>query len=242
MPRGRCKQPNVAISMLFLIVLCVNLERVGATLGVDMSVATTADTFSCLSAQGIAFVIPRVYRCIGETDPLGLKSMQLALQQKSFKFVDGYIFPCVPDAPYNVQNNITCPTPAQQVQDTLNMLSALPPLEQKLRLWLDVEDELPSKYYSIIPDSNIKLLSEMTKALEANGVSVGVYTTKTYWAQIMGNALNWGSQYPLWSPRYDATNSMTFFEPFADFTSVFIKQTGGGTALCGITVDTDYML
>lgn len=227
--------------LILVVVLFAVLGRVSATLGVDMSVATTEETFICLATNGIAFVIPRVYRCVGETDPLGLESMQLALKQKNFKFVDGYIFPCVPDAPYNVQHNITCPSPSEQVKDTLTMLSALPPLEGKLRLWLDVEDEQPNKYYSIVPDINVKLLSEMTSALEANGVSVGVYTTKTYWAQIMGNALGWGI-YPLWYPRYDATNSMAFFEPFADFKGVFIKQTGGGTALCGITLDTDYML
>ena len=171
--------------LILVVVLFAVLGRVSATLGVDMSVATTEETFSCLASKGIAFVIPRVYRCVGETDPLGLESMQLALKQKNFKFVDGYIFPCVPDAPYNVQHNITCPSPAQQIKDTLTMLSALPPLEGKLRLWLDVEDEQPNKYYSIVPDTNVKLLSEMASALEANGVSVPTHFLTAYMQPIL---------------------------------------------------------
>ena len=57
----------------------------------------------------------------------------------------------------------------------------------------------------------------------------------------MGNIEGYG-KYPLWYPRYDGVNSMDFFVPFADFTEVLIKQTGGDVGYCGITqVDSDYM-
>jgi hypothetical protein len=38
------------------------------------------------------------------------------------------------------------------------------------------------------------------------------------------------STLPLWMPRYDSLDSMSFFEPFANWTQVFMKQTSGGAA------------
>ncbi len=57
----------------------------------------------------------------------------------------------------------------------------------------------------------------------------------------MNNNLDF-NMYPLWYPRYDNTNSMDFFQPFAGWNDVQIKQTGGDVAYCGLTqVDSDYM-
>ena len=110
------------------------------------------------------------------------------------------------------------------------------------RLWVDVEDESPSKYYDADPAVNVAFMSALVGRMTELGISVGVYTTKTYWTNIMDNALGYG-QYPLWYPRYDAENSMDFFEPFADFSRCTVKQTGGNVGYCGLTqVDSDYAM
>ena len=47
---------------------------------------------------------------------------------------------------------------------------------------------------------------------------------------------------PLWYPRYDGYNNMSFFSSFANWDSVYIKQTNGDVNYCNITqVDSDYM-
>ena len=230
---------------LALLVLFVLVCGVWGKVGVDISVETTPEAIACLGASGVSFVATRVYRCLGQTDPVGAKTIQLArAQTPKFDFVDGYIFPCIQTSNYNVANNVSCPSAAQQVQDTLTMLeefhvvgeTAAPPL----RLWLDIEEADPPKYFDLDPAVNQKFLSEIVDALVAKQVAVGIYTTKTYWRQIMNNVEGYGS-YPLWYPRYDGVNSMDFFVPFADFKSVLIKQTSGDSPMCGITLDNDYM-
>ena len=231
---------RLALGSLLLLSLVVGPWFAAATIGVDISVETTPEIIECFADAGIAFVIPRVYRSVGAVDPNGGVTMKLARAQQSFKFVDGYIFPCIQSSAYSVAHNVSCASAKQQVQDTLTMLKgagvALP-----LRLWLDVEDEQPSKYYSDDTAVNQQFLGEMTAELLSSGVQVGVYTTKTYWQQIMANQEGYG-KYPLWYPRYDGIDSFDFFSPFADWTEAFIKQTAGDTPGCGSKFDSDYML
>ena len=108
-------------------------------------------------------------------------------------------------------------------------------------MWIDIEDEVPSKYYSTNTTQNVEFITQMRNYLESLGAEVGIYTTSTYWKNIMDNETGFGSL-KLWYPRYDQMNSMGFFSPFADFTSVYIKQTQGNTGTCGLSqVDSDYM-
>jgi hypothetical protein len=84
-------------------------------------------------------------------------------------------------------------------------------------------------------------MAELVASLEKYNVPVGIYTTKTYWTQIMNNDMNYG-QYQLWYPRYDGVNSFDFFAPFAAWDHVDIKQTAGDAPLCSLTqVDTDFI-
>ncbi len=84
----------------------------------------------------------------------------------------------------------------------------------------------------------------MVQSLKGYGIEVGIYTTKSYWANIMNNVIGYGNC-KLWYPRYDGVANMDFaatYLPFADFTQVYIKQTGGDVELCGLSqVDSDYM-
>jgi len=216
-----------------------------AKLGVDISVPTNSSVVDCLWENSIKYVSSRVYRCIGETDPVGARTMQLARAHvPAFDFVDGYMFPCVQSSAFNVAHNYSCPSGAAQVEDTLNMLEEagiVGPNSPQLRIWLDIEEADPPQYFDLDPAVNQQLVSEMVTALESKSVSVGIYTTKTYWKQIMGDVVGYGSKYPLWYPRYDGINSMDFFVPFADFKSVMIKQTSGDTPMCGISLDNDFM-
>ncbi len=85
------------------------------------------------------------------------------------------------------------------------------------------------------------MIEEMARVLDAKGIPMGIYTTKTYWNIIMGNNMNFG-KYSLWYPRYDGVNSFEFFAPFAGWTTLSIKQTAGDAPWCGISqVDSDFI-
>lgn len=162
----------------------------------------------------------------------------------------------MPTSPYSIANNIVCASPREQIDQTIGLLATnniyfkgsntfkrRNPINEVVELttmWLDVEDESPSTYYDPNPTANQAFLGQIKDALLSYNISVGVYTTKTYWNAIMDNAQGYG-QFPLWYPRYDGENSLAFFEPFADFSEVTIKQTGGDVGYCGISqVDSDY--
>ena len=89
-------------------------------------------------------------------------------------------------------------------------------------------------------------MGALTAALEGLGIEVGVYTTKTYWGNVMGDVTGFGTdKHKLWYPHYDSADNMAFAEdnlPFADFTEVYVKQTMGNTVTCGLSqVDSNYM-
>jgi hypothetical protein len=172
------------------------------------------------------------------------------------KDLDAYIFPCISTSPYSLANNITCKSATAQLQDTVSYLADngiyFHPRENSVhlgRMWLDVEDEDPSKYYDPNTATNQAYMKEITEAAKKMRLPMGIYTTKTYWAQIMNNTEAYSGTdrlgryvYPLWYPRYDGVNSMDFFAPFAGWESVMIKQTGGDVGYCSISqVDSDYM-
>lgn len=82
----------------------------------------------------------------------------------------------------------------------------------------------------------------MVSELKFRRVPIGIYTTKTYWQNIMANVEGY-SIYPLWYPRYDGVETMEFFAEFGGWKECFIKQTAGDANACNITqVDLDYSL
>ena len=232
-----------------------------ASAGVDLSVETTILQWECLkNKHAVNYAIIRNYRSNGEVDVNGANSLKLAAEV-GVSDLSGYIFPCIQTSANNVENNVTCASAEQQVKDTINFLrdngvgiarsvSSTGPIEAPHsadavyinRLWLDIEDENPSKYFDADPAVNQAFMAAMVAELERQFVPVGIYTTLTYWEQIMDNAEGY-SQYPLWYPRYDDTDSMDFFSPFAGWEAALIKQTGGDVGYCDISqVDSDYQL
>jgi hypothetical protein len=227
-----------------------------AKYGVDTSVLTNTETWSCLmSDHNISYAKIRVYRSVGKVDdncPSTLASAYAA----GLKDLDVYIFPCVSSSKYSTSNGITCESPAEQIRHSIQHLedngitvyrkdisskTTTTTAPVVYRFWFDIEDEDPSTYFDSDPVVNQNLLAELTAAGEAENIELGIYTTKTYWEKIMGNVVGYGS-YPLWYPRYDGVDSLEFFVPFADFTEVQVKQTGGDVGYCGVTqVDSNYM-
>ena len=223
--------------------------------GIDSSVLLSTENFLCLiNEKNISYIKMRIYRSIGDIDSNCVSSIHSAYLS-GITDIDVYIFPCISSSSYSISHNITCETPTNQLLRSIQYLeengiqisykNKVNQLKDNLptvsRIWFDIEDEDPSKYFDSNPTINQQVLEEFTQAGEKEQINLGIYTTKTYWNNIMGNIEGYG-KYPLWYPRYDGVNSMDFFVPFADFTEVLIKQTGGDVGYCGITqVDSDYM-
>lgn len=246
---------------LTLLSFLVGLLVVSAETGVDLSVATTPDTWACLVGKyNVNFAIIRTFRNKGLVDNNAAETLTNA-HNAGIKDLGAYMFPCIPTSSYASSNNITCESPAMQVMRTVSYLidnqidiertAAVEGQPSRAlrgtrtafsinRIWLDIEDESPSKYFDVNPAVNQAFIAEMVNTLEKLQIPVGIYSTKTYWQNIMGNVNGYG-KYPLWYPRYDGINSFDFFSPFADFETVQIKQTGGDSGWCGVTqVDPDY--
>lgn len=225
-----------------------------ARTGVDLSVATTVETWQCLMKENsVDYAIIRAYRNVGQIDSNAANTLKNAFNA-GVKDLGAYMFPCMPTSPYAASKNITCASAKDQVLDTIHNLErngifvkrtgetvAQGPISVN-RIWLDIEDESPATYYDSNPTANQQFIGEMVEAMTRLRIPIGIYTTKTYWQNIMGNIEGY-SKYPLWYPRYDGVNTMDFFSPFAGWTEALIKQTGGDSGWCSISqVDPDYML
>ncbi len=240
-----------------ILVLIALVAEVGARIGYDLSVATDEATWTCLNdaiPANDVFAIVRVFRNVGQVDTNAADTL-ISGSKAGVRDLGAYIFPCIQSAPSSVANNVTCGSADDQVSASLSYLesngvyingynddksTSKDPVLNKI--WLDIEDEVPSKYFSEDISQNTDYLSQVVSSLEGKGVTVGIYTTITYWENIMGNVEGYGD-HALWYPRYDAKNSYDFFEPFADFTidSLMVKQTGGNVNTCGLSqVDSDY--
>ena len=255
---------KVTVLVLLLIGGCA------AKLGVDLSVPTNVSTWSCIQKEGdVSFGIVRVYRSVGDVDQNAPQTIKDAFSS-GLKDLSGYIFPCIGSASYAKENDISCDSPEDQMRRTVAFLEESginilrksysteasgknmhpsvtePDNDLPLRapllkmLYLDIEDEQPSKYFDEDPAINQDFIGAMVNEAERLEVVIGFYTTMTYWDTIMGNTESF-SAYPLWYPRWDGENSMDFFEPFAGWEKVTVKQTAGDAPLCGVSqVDLDY--
>lgn len=179
--------------------------------GVDLSVQTTSENWDCLvKDHDISYAIIRAYRNLGVVDDNAPESLKLA-HGSGIKDLGAYIFPCITTSPYAVGKNITCDSAEDQVTKTLDFLhengvyvkgerasEKLPTAPVFInRMWIDIEDESPSKYYDPDTSVNQEFLAAMVAKLNELKVPVGIYTTKTYWTNILNNIEGYSS-YPLW--------------------------------------------
>ena len=131
---------QIVLAMLFCV--C----SVSARRGVDLSVVTDDSIWTCLAQKyNITFAIMRAYRSVGAVDINAAASISLA-KNAGIKDVDAYMFPCISTSPYSLAHNITCASADTQVGDTVAALSSNGELLSKT-MWIDVEEEVPSKYY-----------------------------------------------------------------------------------------------
>jgi GH25 family lysozyme M1 (1,4-beta-N-acetylmuramidase) len=240
--------------MSFILVFIALFSATLAYNGVDLSVATTVADWQCLvSDYNVTYAIIRTYRSVGEVDTNSPNTIHYAATA-GIKDIGVYMFPCMPTSPYSISNEITCATPEQQVIDAVSFLQTNGIVVKRMvddvhsqsnitvvnRVWLDIEDQSPAKYYDSDVTKNQEFVAAIVAQLEKMKIPVGIYVSKTNWQNIMGNIEGYGN-YPLWYPRYDNDPSMDFFVPFADFTEVKIKQTAGNSKWCSLSqVDTDY--
>ena len=252
--RGRY---SCTMNMLFITALLVSFSSVLARQGFDLSVATSTETWNCLASAGDdVFGIIRAYRNVGVVDANAATSIKAA-SAAGVRDLGVYMFPCIEESPYTQDNNITCASASSQVIDTVQYLeregvsilgSSIQPKNSKIEavvnaVWLDIEDEVPSKYYASDPSINQAFLADIVAALEGLGIEVGIYSTSTYWKNILDNVEGYGCAHSLWYPRYDNTSSFEFFEPFADWelSSLKVKQIAPDVGLCGVSqIDQNY--
>ena len=186
----------VALRMILLLVqLSIDFKFASASnRGVDVSVSTTADQWNCLKTnENISFAIIRTYRSVGLLDTNATASLHTAYNT-GIRNLGAYIFPCIPTSAYSISQNITCDSPEAQMVSTIkylenNGIRVLRSKERQLisssiigpivnRIWLDVEDESPSKYYDENPEYNTKFLKSMEATAASMDVFLGIYTKK----------------------------------------------------------------
>lgn len=77
------------LSCLLVALLTVNIL---AANGIDIALATSASTFTCLKNQGNSFAIIRAYRSTGSLDPNANQNLQNA--RAAGLATEVYMFPC----------------------------------------------------------------------------------------------------------------------------------------------------
>jgi hypothetical protein len=181
------------VLLLFQLLFYVSFASAGNR-GVDISVSTTADQWNCLKTiENVSFAIIRTYRSVGLLDTNATASLHYAYNT-GIRNLGAYIFPCIPTSAYSISHNITCDSPEAQMVSTIeylenNGIHILRSKEKKIkslsvigpvvnRIWLDVEDESPSKYYDENPEYNTKFLKSMEATAASLDVFLGVYTKK----------------------------------------------------------------
>lgn len=127
---------------------------------------------------------PGSIRSTGVVDESAVNSIITAFNA-GVKDIDIYMFPCLSSSPYSIAKNVSCPAPQDQVDQTIRMLldggirwdrSSNPRNVHGPaigRVWLDIEDEVPSKYYNSNTSVNQAFLSEISSAWQQYRVPIG---------------------------------------------------------------------
>ena len=214
-------------SLLALLTFLSLASRSFAAVGVDVSQPVSESQWKCLQSPGgqgsISFAIVRVYQSVGRVDSDGVRSVKAA-RNAGVRFVDGYLFPCVPSS---------CPSPEAQVNSTVCALrSAGADIGM---LWYDVE----RLSWSSDHGKNQAFLKRMIEAGRSLGVKAGVYSNWNSWSEIMTKAWSFPHDQglPVWYPHYDGSQSFSDFQSFGGWSKPNIKQYFGDKSSCGVGVD-----
>mmetsp|Transcript_5533 Transcript_5533/g.5479 ORF Transcript_5533/g.5479 Transcript_5533/m.5479 type:complete len:161 (+) Transcript_5533:44-526(+) len=142
-----------------------------ASLGVDISVATSKESFACLLNQGYTYVIIRAYCSYGAVDPNLVTNIQNA-QSAGFQDIGVYMFPCFP-----------CGNPQNQV---LQLIDVITPYLEQVRdpIWIEV-----TKYaWSTNQQKNQNFIFSLGSSIRSLATSTaGILTSQTDWTNIIGS-------------------------------------------------------
>eukprot|EP01103_Thecamoeba_quadrilineata_P011975 TRINITY_DN297_c0_g1_i2.p1 TRINITY_DN297_c0_g1~~TRINITY_DN297_c0_g1_i2.p1 ORF type:complete len:220 (-),score=28.46 TRINITY_DN297_c0_g1_i2:88-747(-) len=210
------------LCLLFLS-LFVIVQVANATLGVDLSQATSESDFACLVKNGYTYAIIRCWCSYGGSDPNCPTSIKNAWAAK-MSHVDAYMFPCAGQSA------------ATQVQDLVNYLKG----SKYGQIWFDIENNPSSGCGWGSASDNCNYMSELISEAVKLGVNPGVYASEYMWGHIMGSGCTVASKYALWYADYDNSPSFGGFAPFGGWSKPAMKQYKGSTSLCGTGVDLDY--
>ncbi|EAL69983.1 glycoside hydrolase family 25 protein [Dictyostelium discoideum AX4] len=197
------------------------LKVISAISGVDISSASTIESFTCLKSAGYDFAIIRAYESLGQVDPNGPHSVYNA-RDAGIEYVDVYMFPCP-----------TCGNGAGQAETMVNYLKGYN--ANYGMVWLDIE----GPQYWMSQSENVAFFESLVAGLKAEGAHIGVYTSASQWEPIMGGYTG-GSEFPLWYAHYDGNPSFSDFSPFNGWSTPSVKQYDDTGDSCGLGFDLNW--
>jgi len=213
------------MKVTFIILVClffINIQTSQATYGVDVSSPVSSSTFTCMRNAGYSFAIVRAYQSTGSPDPNVVATVRNA-HAAGVPYVDVYMFPCP-----------RCgKSAAAQVSEAITYLRSNS--VSFGMFWFDIEG---SQYWSS-QSFNQNWFTQAVNQARSMGVTIGVYTSASQWAPIMGN-FNGGSAYPLWYAHYDGVPGFGDFQPFAGWQHPAIKQFSDQGAKCSASYDINW--
>jgi len=203
-----------------LLAVVAVLPAVLATTGVDVSTRLTTSTWQCLKNSGKSFGVIRAYRSDGSVDPNAPATVADAWSG-GMAHVDIYMFPC----PHCSKSAAT------QVDEMANHMKN----SRFGMVWLDIE----GTQYWRDQNFNRNFFNQLLSQCQKHGFNVGVYSSASQWAPIMGSWTG-GSSRPLWYAHYDGIPNFNDFKSFGGWTKPAIKQYLGDQTLCGAGVDLNW--
>ena len=205
------------------------------SLGVDVSIfqdVISVDTFKCMLNQGITFVIIEIFNGgygIGKNAIQSAKNAWAAGMQG----VGFYAFMCP-----NCGGNVPASKPIETIKEHLGGYS------DWVRFWIDVEP--CDDCWNADQNVNLDYVSDLaTAAVNAFGSNkVGLYTSAYCWNAVVGTGRRAHiNDLPLWYAHWDGKTDMTdtWAYNFGGWTKGYLKQYTGGTTVCGLYLDNNYL-
>jgi len=193
-------------------------------LGVDLSDSCSPSGFACLIKSGYQYAIIRAWRSSGTWDPYCATNIANAINA-GMNPVDVYMFPR--------------PKGASGVSQATQLLSNLQNTNFNGTIWFDVEQESP--YWST-QSANQQFFNDVVSTLQSSGASVGIYTSKSQWTEVMGSNFQGGANLPLWYSHYDNNPSFADFGRstignYGGWGTPTMKQYQGDQSACGCNTD-----
>jgi len=130
---------------------------------------------------------------------------------------------------------------ALQVRNMMNNLINGGAGDMFTSVWLDVEGG--DLYWSRTIANNIKFIEQMISEAKKYQpkYKLGIYTSKSQWAPIVGSGYTGGKDFPLWYASYNGQTNFNDFSAFAGWTTPTLHQYAGDKTVCGVGCDLNLM-